>query len=278
MRKKFPLTSDQLELLIAFSETKSLSQLADLMVKDQSVVSRGLQKIGETLPVIEKVGGRWKITQLGNQIIENTVQYIENIQGITKTQLSFKNSPQPYIQKSASLIVINAQKALLDSSLGKSSNSKAVENIFKILTAFRETGNPIFHIKHISQNPKSRFYSTNDGSHIISSLLPKENEAVIEKSKSSAFVDTNLNEMLDQIKSTEAILVGFTANDCIDATARNASELGLNTFVVGDATASFDISTVDGKVYDAARVHDLTLANINALYAKVIFTKEILDK
>jgi nicotinamidase-related amidase len=36
------------------------------------------------------------------------------------------------------------------------------------------------------------------------------------------------------------VLVGFTANDCIEATARDSFEKGFNTYVVGDATAMFD--------------------------------------
>ncbi len=45
MRKKFPLDSNQLELLLAFHTAGSLSELANLMHKDISVVSRGLQKL-----------------------------------------------------------------------------------------------------------------------------------------------------------------------------------------------------------------------------------------
>lgn len=72
------------------------------------------------------------------------------------------------------------------------------------------------------------------------------------------------------------ILVGFTANECIDSTARDASALGFETYVVGDATAMFDVRDTNGKLLKAERVHRLPLANINALYAKVIQTPDLI--
>ncbi len=102
------------------------------------------------------------------------------------------------------------------------------------------------------------------------------NEIVIEKTKSSAFRDTNLEDYLNKENSTNIILVGFTANECIDATARDASEKDFSTFVVGDATATFDLIDSSNKLVKAERIQKLTLANINAFYAKVISTFEVL--
>ena len=82
--------------------------------------------------------------------------------------------------------------------------------------------------------------------------------------------------LLNQKKASHIILVGFTASECIDATARDAAALEFETFVVGDATATFDIRDPYGKLVKAERIHKLTLANINALYAKVISTDRVL--
>ncbi|MBK7962468.1 MAG: hypothetical protein IPK04_15535 [Bdellovibrionales bacterium] len=54
-RLKLPLNSDQLELLLAFENTKGLGHLAEVMARDQSVVSRNLQRIAEDYPVLKKV-------------------------------------------------------------------------------------------------------------------------------------------------------------------------------------------------------------------------------
>ena len=65
----FRLDSLSCELLISFSETGSLAALASKMKRDISVVSRQLQRLAQTQPVLEKKGGRWKITPLGQKLV-----------------------------------------------------------------------------------------------------------------------------------------------------------------------------------------------------------------
>src|SRR5438067_1225973 len=64
----FLLDSSQCELLLAFEESKSLSELATRLARDISVISRQLQRLAETAPVIEKSQGRWRTTELGRQV------------------------------------------------------------------------------------------------------------------------------------------------------------------------------------------------------------------
>ncbi len=55
---RFALTSEQLELLLAFENATSLGHLAELIARDPSVVSRNLQRVAESYPVLKKVKGR----------------------------------------------------------------------------------------------------------------------------------------------------------------------------------------------------------------------------
>lgn len=98
----------------------------------------------------------------------------------------------------------------------------------------------------------------------------------MEKTKSSAYAGTNLGSILSKEACANLLLVGFTANECIDATARDAAALGYSAFVAGDAVATFDLRDPAGKLIRAERIHRLTLANINAFYAKVVNTEEAL--
>ncbi len=134
----------------------------------------------------------------------------------------------------------------------------------------------IFHIQHISENPISIFFRSSSGCEFLPSCTPQSGEEIIEKTKSSAFSETQLETRLKELEPDKIILVGFTANECIDATAKDAAALGFASFVIGDATAMFDLRGPDGKLIKAERVHKLTLANINAYYAKVIQTADLL--
>lgn len=146
-----------------------------------------------------------------------------------------------------------------------------------MLHFWRINERPVIHIKHVSDNISSIFYRKSCGCEFLPGLQPKGAELVIEKTKSSAFAETDLEAKLKQLEPENIVLVGFTANECIDATARDASSLGFDTYVVGDATAMFDVRDTDGKLLKAERIQRLTLANINALYAKVIHTADVLS-
>ncbi len=104
-------------------------------------------------------------------------------------------------------------------------------------------------------------------------ISPAAGEIIVDKTKSSAFSATNLADLLRNAGVERLILVGFTANECIDATARQSSEDGFETIVISDATASFDVAGHDGQIYRADRIHQLTMANLHALYAKVMTTE-----
>lgn len=273
-RRKFKLTSDQLELLMAFESSRGLGHLSEVMAKDPSVVSRNLQRMAEVYPVLEKVKGRWEITPLGKQINLHTASYLEKHNELLSKTLNKKSLKSTHIPENSVLIIINAQKALLDATQDGRNNSEAERNIFRLLEFWRSKKRHVVHVKHVSENPSSHFFRSSAGGHFIEALSPQGQEHIVEKTKSSAFSHTNLEALLKG--STSVVLAGFTANECIDASARDAASLGFEVHVVGDASATFDLRDPSGKLIKAERVHKLTLANLNAFYAQVLNTDEVL--
>lgn len=275
-RLKFTLTSDQLELLLAFENAQGLNHLSELMARDPSVVSRNLQKIAEDHPVLKKVKGRWEITPLGVRINEQTRAYLEEHTKLLSHTVGNKKPETTLLTDNSILIIINAQNGLLDATQEARSNSEAEINISRILEHWRTKKRRIIHIKHVSESPGSIFFRQSSGCDFLKALAPQKDEVVIEKTKSSAFVETNLESIINTEACPDIVLAGFTANECIDATARDAASMGFATFVVGDATATFDLRDHSGRLVKAERIHKLTLANINAFYAKVVTTGDIL--
>ncbi len=250
-RPQFSLSSDQLELLLAFEESEGLGSLAETMRRDPSVISRALQKVAEEHPVIAKVRGRWEITPLGRQINELTKHFIASQKKLLPPE-KLKSPEKVRLPERSILIVINAQQGLLDATHEGRNNSEAEKNIAKLLNFWRKNKKEILHVKHISENPSSIFFRSSTGSEFLPSCAPLDGEQVIEKNKSSAFLGTTLEATLKNTDHDSITLVGFTTNECIDA------------------TAMFDLRGPDGKLIKAERIHKLTLANINAYYANVI--------
>ena len=275
-RLRFTLTSDQLELLMAFENSLGLNSLAEMMAKDPSVVSRNLQRIAEEYPVLKKVKGRWELTPLGVQINEQTRSYLAKHTELL-SQATGSEKTKATIADRSILIIINAQNGLLDATQVGRNNSEAEKNISQLLSFWRSKNRKVIHVKHVSDSPSSSFFRNSSGCEFLESLAPQNNEKIVEKTKSSAFVDTDLESLLSKEEGVNIILAGFTANECIDATARDAVSLGFESYVVGDATAMFDVRDTNGKLLKAEKLHRLTLANINALYAKVIQTSDLIS-
>lgn len=274
-RTRFPLSSDQLELLLAFEQCQGLGRVAEQMGRDPSVISRNLQRMAEGWPVLAKVNGRWELTALGRQINRGTQDFVVAQEKLLQASRKKEKSVEPCHSPTALLMIINAQKALHDVTAGRS-NTGAEGNIASLLQTWRREKKPLLHVKHVSENPRSSFYKDAEACQFLAPLTPMNDEAILEKTKSSAFINTDLNDRLQRQGIDTLILTGFTANDCIDSTARQAADLGFTTYVVGDATAMFDISGTDGKLIKAERLQQLTLANLNALCAKVIETAFLL--
>ena len=274
-RLKFTLSSEQLELLLAFEGASGLGHLAELMAKDPSVISRNLQRIAENYPVLKKMKGRWVITPLGIQINQKTRVYLEDQTKLFSNLGSNKNLKA--IPDDSILIIINAQNGLLDATCERRNNSEAENNISRILKHWRIQKRRTIHVKHVSDNAESIFFKDSPGCSFLDSAQPIGSEIILEKTKSSAFAGTNLEDILNKESASAIVLVGFTASECIDATARDAATMGFSTFVIADATATFDLRDQTGKLVKADRIHRLTLTNINAFYAKVINTCDIVE-
>ena len=60
-----------------------------------------------------------------------------------------------------------------------------------------------------------------------------------------------------------------------------AGNLGFKTFIVSDATATFNKKGIDGQHYSAALIHETALASLNGEFATVTttaFLKSLLNK
>lgn len=261
---------------MAFERCPGLSDLARYLAKDPSVISRNLQRLAESQPVIQKLKGRWALTPLGINVIDRTRAFVGDLNAwMPQTPETLKKVLTPLTERAA-LVVINAQKGLLQPTANQRNNLEAETNIAILLRHWREAMRPVIHVRHSSSLPTSSFFKDSPGFSFISTCMPVAGELIFEKTQSSAFSGTVLAQALAEHEIDTLFLTGFTANECIDATARHASEYGFATHVVGDASASFDVTGPDGTLHPAERIHRLVLANMHAFFAKVVLTKDLI--
>jgi len=146
-----------------------------------------------------------------------------------------------------------------------------------LLQVWRQTGRPIFHIQHLSQDPSSPLRSGSPGSEIKEVVCPQGSEPVIQKHVNSAFIGTDLEERLRRAGVTTLIITGITTNHCVETTTRMAGNLGFRTYLVSDATATFDRQGPHGTFRTAEEIQEMTLLNLHQEFATIVTTSELLQ-
>lgn len=176
------------------------------------------------------------------------------------------------------LLVIDVQMALAheDATGAERSCPQASDNIGRLLSQFRASGDKIIHIHHHSTDCDDPFYSGAPGAAVQPFAAPENDEQVIIKHVSSAFGGTTLLADLQSAGIERVVICGATANHCAESAARSASSLGFDMIYASDAVWAYGTTGPDGVVHTAAQIHSVTLANLHGEFGAVQSTDEIL--
>lgn len=172
------------------------------------------------------------------------------------------------------LVLIDMQQGLDDPVLGQRCNPDAEDNASLLLWAWRWTNRPIFHVQHSSTRPDSPLRPGQPGWDFKPDVAPHEGEPVLHKQVNNAFVGTDLEARLRGIGAETVVFVGLTTNHCVSTTVRMASDIGFRPIVVSDATAAHE-NELDGVVFSAETVHNISLANLKDEFAQIATTEMV---
>ena len=146
----------------------------------------------------------------------------------------------------------------------------------ELLAAFRESGEPVFHIQHVWDAPDAPFFAPGtEGVEIHPSVAPAPGEPLIVKEHANAFLATSLTEDLRSAGVEDVVICGMMTSMCVDASARASDDLGFRTSIAADACAAPDLKSGD-DVIPGATVHRIVLAALDAMVASVRDTSEII--
>lgn len=183
------------------------------------------------------------------------------------------------LTKNDPLIVIDVQKAFFNPAWGNRNNPNAEENIDKLIRHWREMGRPIIFVQHISENKNSFFFcEKKEDIEFMDFIQPLEEEIIITKSVNSAFIGTDLHQILVDLNSEHIVITGLTTNHCVETTTRMAGNYGFNPILITDATATFDRKGINGEVYEAELIHAMTMANLNGEFAVIADTESVINE
>ena len=104
------------------------------------------------------------------------------------------------------------------------------------------------------------------GSEIIDPLKPREGDILVEKPRFSAFFGTNLDTILKSYNLKYLFFTGCATNICVEASIRDAANLGYFPVLISDATAN------NGPPY----MQEGTIHNVKVAFGWVTSTDNLL--
>jgi nicotinamidase-related amidase len=133
------------------------------------------------------------------------------------------------------------------------------------VSKFRNDGNPVIHVRHLSVRPGSTFFLPGTkGAEIHAAVTPRAGETVVEKNFPNSFRNTNLKEVLEKQGIKNLVVAGMMTHMCV----------GYKITLLGDACAT-RAQSYGGEKVAAKQVHAAFLAALNGFYAKVVNTHEL---
>ncbi|MCJ7489824.1 MAG: cysteine hydrolase [Thermoplasmata archaeon] len=158
----------------------------------------------------------------------------------------------PLTCERSALLVIDMQRYFLDekSHAFLPDASHAAENIKRLIASYRSRGLPVIYTRHalLDDEPpgimgtwwSDNLRASDPLSEIAGDLGPLPGEHVIRKTRYSAFLGTDLEQMLRSKGIERLLITGVMTHLCCESTARDAFMRDFEVFFVIDGTASSD--------------------------------------
>ncbi len=142
----------------------------------------------------------------------------------------------------------------------------------RLLSRFREAGEPVVHVQHHSE--EGFLVRGTPGAEPHPDAAPVAGEPVVEKEAPNAFLETPLEADLRAAGIDELVVTGMMSSMCVDATVRAAADKGFTVTLVHDACAApaleFGGTTVPGP-----EVHAAFMAALGSAYATLVAADDL---
>ena len=178
--------------------------------------------------------------------------------------------------QATTLLCVDLQVGFDDPRWGRRNNPYLEQRSSELLRVWRATRRPIVHVRHMSTELSSPLRPGQPGNEFKPETAPVAGEPVVEKRVNSAFIGTSLESDLRRAGCRGLMILGLTTNHCVSTTARMAGNLGFTTWVVSDATATFDRVGPDGALHLAEQIHAIALSDLHGEFATVVDTRAVI--
>ncbi|WP_026556795.1 cysteine hydrolase family protein [Arthrobacter sp. 35W] len=144
------------------------------------------------------------------------------------------------------LLVIDVQESFRQrESWNAVSNPDVAAQVGRLVDHYRAAGDAVVWIIHNEPGTDTVFDAVNGFNVPIAPLAPEKGEPLFTKTAHNAFTTTGLQQFLVERGITELAVCGIRSEQCVETTARVASDLGYRVDYIVDATATMPIEHWD---------------------------------
>ena len=163
------------------------------------------------------------------------------------------------------LLVIDVQNGIVD----QKDFTEELKRIERIIGDFKDSGRPVFFMRHFDDAEESPLYKGSKGSELHESLKDYA-DYVFEKKTPSSFYQTKLEDTLRILGVNHLFITGFNTEFCCTFTAIAAFDRGYKVTFIEDATGTVN----SGETYE---MNDLDIPDFIGTVLHWSETMEVLD-
>lgn len=177
--------------------------------------------------------------------------------------------------KRTALIVIDFQNEYFTGRMPIPDGKRAMENA-KQLIAFADAAKiPVYQIQHVAPAGSAVFAKDGASVAFVPAMAPRAHDTVLQKTSVSVFASTDIDKQLKARGIDTLVIAGLMTHACVAGAARDAVPLGYTVVVASDATATRDITRIDGSHVSSDVLHRAALAEIEDTFGDVMTTDAI---
>lgn len=173
------------------------------------------------------------------------------------------------------LVVIDFQKEYFTGRMPIPDGVRAMENAKKLIAFADKNKMPVFQVQHVTPAGSAVFAEDGETVKFQPGMEPRSFDTLVKKSTVSVFPSTNLEKQLKDKGIKTIVIAGLMTHACIAGAARDAVPLGFDVVVASDATATRDITRMNGATVDHKTLHNASLAELEDTFGSVMTTSEI---
>ena len=169
------------------------------------------------------------------------------------------------------LIVIDVQESFRARPLWETtSDLKIADQVNRLVRLSRQAGDLVVWVLHSEPGTGDVFDPALGHVRLMEELERADGEPLIHKTSHNAFTTTNLQQLLTECGIRELTVCGIRTEQCVETTARVASDLGFEVVFVADATTTNPIGDLSAEA-----IIERTQAVLRDRFARIATVDEL---